>query len=286
MASATRSSTAPDVVGEGFGNGAHHVRLGPQIGVCCPGGPSGLCAASKRSSAASVGAGRCNRMFAQAMVSCSRGRPKPPDCGWQFLDDLEQRGHLRLLEQACLVLLDEINRAGSVARGQRMVDGLVEGAVFGEPRRRGVVKFRSPGRGGHVRVGGAGIRRTCGGSETSSGHRRLAAGTSRAARPARTWPARVGTRQRGRQPAAGAFGDRCCLQELAQLGFEGVEDIFGQEVADQHRRQRKVGPPGCSRRGRRAATARPVCRAAAQPSVDVVNASISSLPTAASHRHR
>ena len=49
-----------------------------------------------------------------------------------------------LLEQVGLVLLDQVDRARGVARGQRVVDGLVEVAVFDEPLRRDPVELFDP----------------------------------------------------------------------------------------------------------------------------------------------
>ena len=77
------------------------------------------------------------------MASCSRAR-ETTSCGGSFFDDPEQGRHLRLLEQVRLILLDQIDRPRGIARSQRVVDGLVEVAVLGEPRRCGAVEFVDP----------------------------------------------------------------------------------------------------------------------------------------------
>ena len=149
----------------------------------------------------------------------------------QLLDDPEQRRHLRLLEQVCLVLLDKVDRADRVV-GQSMVDGLVEVAVIGEPCRRDAVESLRGGRAGHASVDDAGTRRTSGGTDTSPGHHPRAEGTGRVARRLRASPARASLRQRRRQPTAGPLGDGRRQQELAQLRFQSVDDVLRQELAD------------------------------------------------------
>ena len=134
---------ALDPIGEDFGDCSQHVSLCSQIRPVASERFARSRAASKRFSAPAAGTECCSRMFAQAMTSWSRAR-ETTNCGGSFFTISEQRRHLRLLEQVRLILLDKINRAGGIARGQRMVDGLVEVAVFGKPRRRSAVELFDP----------------------------------------------------------------------------------------------------------------------------------------------
>lgn len=59
----------------------------------------------------------------------------------QLLDDAEKGCHARLVDRSDRpVLLDEVDRPGGLPRGQRVIDGVTEVAVIGEPVRGGAVQ--------------------------------------------------------------------------------------------------------------------------------------------------
>ena len=237
---------ALDTIGEDLGDAAQHVGFSSQIrprriraGLRGPGPPR------SDSAQRAAGAARCSRMFAQAMFElepCSRNHQMAAAASSTIPSSVVI---FDCSSRLGLVLLDKINRAVGIARGQRMVDGLVEVAVFGEPRRCACGGVARPGRGRHVRVDDAGTRRTSGGTETSPGRRRSAAGTGRVARLLRASPARASPPP---APTPAPPQVRSVIDVASRnsrhLRFQRVKDVLCQELADHVVRTGQTGPPG------------------------------------------
>src|ERR1700678_2507989 len=109
-----------------------------------------------------------------------------------------------------------------------MVDGLVEVAVFSEPYRCGAVKLSDP-------VGAVpfeSVAQKFGEDVMEAEPIRVVVDPLQEESALldlfqHRLPVRR-TRQHGGQLSAGALGDRCRLQKIAHIEFDGVEYVFGQ----------------------------------------------------------
>ena len=220
-----------EAVGEDLSDAAEHVGLGAQVGAL------GLRQVGPLDCGVEPGQRRPGRRGTLQQGVRPRDDELDPWPGddqprRELGDDPEQRGHPGAFQQVGLVKLDQIDRTGRLARGEGVVDGLVQHVVLGEPGRRDTVQAIDL-------VGPVALQsRAQVVAEQVVVPEPGAVGVDALQeQPARLdllehgLPAPDPGQRRG-EAAAGPLGDRGQQQELQHRRIQRVQDVLGQEFAD------------------------------------------------------